>query len=76
MKMSVNQIKMWIIPQKAEHNDSYNINLGYFELLVKQALRDLLQRVTLNHLIVMKQNMARDRCILLLRRELGIWKKM
>jgi hypothetical protein len=44
MKMSVNQIKMWIIPQKAEHNDSYNINLGYFELLVKQALRDLLQK--------------------------------
>jgi hypothetical protein len=76
MKMSVNQIKMWIIPQKAEHNDSYNINLGYFELLVKQALRDLLQKVTLNHLIVMKQNMARDRCTLLLRRELGIWKKM
>jgi predicted transcriptional regulator YheO len=42
--VSLNQIKMWIIPQKAEHNDSYNINHGYFELLVKQALRDLLQK--------------------------------
>ncbi|MFL6392738.1 MAG: hypothetical protein ACJ71E_11910 [Nitrososphaeraceae archaeon] len=42
--VSLNQIKMWIIPQKAEHNDSYNINLGYFEHLVKQALRDLLQK--------------------------------
>jgi predicted transcriptional regulator YheO len=41
--VSLNQIKMWIIPQKAEHNDSYNINHGYFELLVKQALHDLLQ---------------------------------
>ena|ERR687888_656562 len=41
--VSLNQIKMWIVPQKAEHNDSYNINHGYFELLVKQTLHDLLQ---------------------------------
>ena len=40
--VSVNQINMWIIPQKAEHNDSYNINLGYFELLVQQTLHDLI----------------------------------
>ena len=24
--VSLNQIKMWIVPQKAEHNDNYNIN--------------------------------------------------
>ena len=41
--VSLNQIKMWIVPQKAEHNDSYNINHGYFELLEKQTLHDLLQ---------------------------------
>ena len=41
--VSLNQIKMWIVPQKAEHNDNYNINHGYFELLVKQTLHDLLR---------------------------------
>jgi predicted transcriptional regulator YheO len=41
--VSLNQIKMWIVPQKAEHNDNYNINHGYFELLVNQTLHDLLQ---------------------------------
>ena len=41
--VSLNQIKMWIVPQKAEHNDNYNINHGYFELLVKQTLHDLQQ---------------------------------
>jgi hypothetical protein len=40
--VSLDQIKMWIVPQKAEHNDNYNINHGYFELLVKQTLHDLL----------------------------------
>jgi hypothetical protein len=34
--VSINQIKMWIVLQKAEHNDNYNITHGYFELLVKQ----------------------------------------
>jgi hypothetical protein len=24
--VSLDQIKMWIVPQKAEHNDNYNIN--------------------------------------------------
>jgi hypothetical protein len=38
-------IMMWIVPQKAEHNDNYNINHGYFELLVKQTLNDLLERL-------------------------------
>jgi hypothetical protein len=41
--VSLNQIKMWIMPQKAEHNDNYDINHGYFELLVYQTLQDLLR---------------------------------
>ena len=40
--VSLNQIKMWIIPQKAEHDDKYDINRGYFELLVQQTMRDLI----------------------------------
>jgi hypothetical protein len=40
--VSLNQIKMWIIPQKAEHDDKYDINRGYFELLVQQTLHDLI----------------------------------
>ena len=32
--VNLNQIKMWIIPQKAEHDDKYDINRGYFELLL------------------------------------------
>jgi DNA-binding PadR family transcriptional regulator len=34
---------MWLVPQKAEHESSYDINKGYFELLMKYALRDLLR---------------------------------
>ena len=40
--VSLSQIKMWIIPQKAEHDDKYDINRGYFELLVQQTLHDLI----------------------------------
>ena len=40
---SLAQIKMWLVPQKAEHESSYDINKGYFELLMKYALRDLLR---------------------------------
>jgi hypothetical protein len=40
--VSLNQIKMWIIPQKAENDDKYDINRGYFELLVQQTLHVLL----------------------------------
>ena len=40
--VNLNQIKMWIIPQKAEHDDKYDINRGYFELLVQQTLHDLI----------------------------------
>ena len=40
---SMAQIKMWLVPQKAEHEHDYDINKGYFELLLKHALRDLMQ---------------------------------
>ena len=40
--VGLNQIKMWTIPQKAEHDDKYDINRGYFELLVQQTLHDLI----------------------------------
>ena len=40
--VSLNQIKMWIIPQKTENDDKYDINRGYFELLVQQTMRDLI----------------------------------
>jgi hypothetical protein len=40
--VSLNQIQMWIIPQKAEHDDKYDINRGYFELLVHQTLEELI----------------------------------
>jgi len=40
--VSLSQIKMWIIPQKTEHDDKYDINRGYFELLVQQTMHDLI----------------------------------
>jgi hypothetical protein len=39
---SLNHIQLWIIPQKAEHDDKYDINRGYFELLVQEILHDLI----------------------------------
>ena len=41
---SLAQIRMWLVPQKAEHENDYDINRGYFELLLKHALQDLLQQ--------------------------------
>lgn len=38
---SLGQIRMWLVPQKAENEYDYNINKSYFELLVSQALREL-----------------------------------
>lgn len=38
---SLGQIRMWLVPQKAENEYDYNINKGYFELLISQALREL-----------------------------------
>lgn len=40
---SMGQIRMWLVPQKAENEYDYNINKGYFELLLSQALRDLVE---------------------------------
>lgn len=39
---SLAQIRMWVIPQKAEHENDYNINKGYFEMLIKEAMRQLI----------------------------------
>jgi hypothetical protein len=63
---------MWIVPQKAEHNDSYNINHGYFELLVKQTLHDLLQNGYIKSSYHDEAEYGEGRCTLLLKRELGI----
>lgn len=41
---SLAQIRMWLVPQKAEHEYGYNINKGYFEILIREALRDLLSK--------------------------------
>jgi hypothetical protein len=41
---SVNQIRVWLTPQKAEHEYDYNINKGYFEMLIRAALKDLLAK--------------------------------
>jgi hypothetical protein len=38
---SMGQIRMWLVPQKAENEYDYNINKGYFELLLSQALKEL-----------------------------------
>ena len=41
---SMGQIRMWLVPQKAEHEHDYNINKGYFEMLIREALKDLLSK--------------------------------
>ena len=41
---SLGQIKMWLVPQKAENEYDYNINKGYFELLLSHALSDLIEK--------------------------------
>jgi hypothetical protein len=42
--VSMGQIRMWLVPQKAEHEHDYNINKGYFEMLMHNALKDLLSK--------------------------------
>jgi hypothetical protein len=42
--VSIGQIRMWLVPQKAEHEYDYNINRGYFEMLIHAALKDLLSK--------------------------------
>lgn len=41
---SLGQIRMWLVPQKAENEYDYNINRGYFELLLSEALRYLVDK--------------------------------
>jgi hypothetical protein len=41
---SLSQIRMWLVPQKPEHDNDYSINKGYFEMLIKEALRDLMSK--------------------------------
>ena len=42
--VGLGQIMMWLVPQKAEHDDDYDINPGYFEGLLQQAMGELLAR--------------------------------
>lgn len=41
---SLAQIRMWLVPQKAENEHDYNINRGYFEMLLTDTLRSLMQQ--------------------------------
>ncbi|AIF84073.1 hypothetical protein NTE_02016 [Candidatus Nitrososphaera evergladensis SR1] len=41
---SLGQIRMWLVPQKAEHEYDYSINNGYFEMLLHEALKDLMSK--------------------------------
>jgi hypothetical protein len=41
---SLGQIRMWLVPQKPEHDNDYSINKGYFEMLIREALRDLVSK--------------------------------
>jgi len=40
--ITLNQIKLWLVPQKAEHDLDYNINANYFDGLLRSALEELL----------------------------------
>ena len=40
--VNINQIKMWIIPQKTEYDDKFDINVSYFETLIQRALDEML----------------------------------
>jgi hypothetical protein len=42
-QVSMGQMKVWFTPQKAEHDDDYSINPGYFEGLLRQTVRELLK---------------------------------
>lgn len=42
--VSINQIRMWLVPQKAEHDHDYDINCNYFEEMLRQAMRDLMAK--------------------------------
>lgn len=40
---SLGQIRMWLVPQKAENEYDYSINRGYFEMMLSEALRGLVE---------------------------------
>jgi hypothetical protein len=42
--VSMSQIKMWVVPQKGEHDHDYSINPSYFEALLRQTMGDLLAK--------------------------------
>ena len=44
MAVSLAQIKMWLVPQKAEHDLDYDINNGYFDGVMRRSLDELMKR--------------------------------
>ncbi|MGI0025757.1 MAG: hypothetical protein ACREA4_11525 [Nitrososphaera sp.] len=40
--ITLSQIKLWLVPQKAEHDLDYDINGNYFDSLLRNALDELL----------------------------------
>ena len=40
--ISLNQIKMWVVPQMGEHDHDYILNQNYFETLLSEIIRDLI----------------------------------
>jgi hypothetical protein len=42
--VSLNQIKMWVVPQVGEQDQDYNINQSYFATLLNQTIIDLLAK--------------------------------
>lgn len=42
--VSLSQIKLWVMPQKGEHDHDYSFNQSYFETLLAQAVSDLLAK--------------------------------
>lgn len=44
MQASMGQMRMWFVPQKAENEYDYSINEKYFEAMLHQAVRFLLEK--------------------------------
>jgi DNA-binding PadR family transcriptional regulator len=42
--VALNQMKLWIIPQKSEHDHNYDINYNYFETLLLETIKHLLTK--------------------------------
>ncbi len=40
----MSQIKMWVVPQKGEHDHDYSINQSYFEALLNKTIGELLAK--------------------------------